>query len=89
MKNIKNMNNNVRNEQSYRNPLSIIYKQIGSEIKVFLKTGEVYMGTLAKVDNYMNLLLENTIEELGEKTTRYGKALIRGNNILMIKVEKI
>ena len=82
-------NSGEQGEQTYRNPLSIIYKQIGSEIKVYLKTGEVYTGTLAKVDNYMNLLLENTMEEMGEKTTRYGKALIRGNNILMIKVEKI
>ena len=83
------MNSGTQGEQTYKNPLSIIYKQIGSEIRVYLKTGEVYVGTLTKVDNYMNLLLENTIEEMGEKTTRYGKALIRGNNILMIKVEKI
>jgi len=73
----------------YRNPLGIIFSQIGSEIKVYLKTGEIYTGTLTKVDNYMNLLLENTIEEYGDKTKRYGKALIRGNNILMIKVENV
>jgi small nuclear ribonucleoprotein (snRNP)-like protein len=89
MRNRGGMNSGTQGEQTYKNPLSIIYKQIGSEIRVYLKTGEVYTGTLTKVDNYMNLLLENTIEEMGEKTTRYGKALIRGNNILMIKVEKI
>lgn len=88
MRNMRKIANETQRD-AYKNPLGIIFKQVGSEIKVYLKTGEVYTGILTKVDNYMNLLLENTIEEMGEKTTRYGKALIRGNNILIIKVEKI
>jgi len=53
---------------------------------VFLKGGERYTGTLAKVDNYMNLLLEDTIEQSSKKTTKYGRVLIRGNNILLIQL---
>ena len=87
MKNIRKTGE-VAQRENYKNPLSIIFKQVGSKIRVYLKTGEIYTGTLTKVDNYMNLLLENTLEEMGDKTTRYGKALIRGNNILIIKVEK-
>ncbi|MEM0057051.1 MAG: LSM domain-containing protein [Candidatus Geothermarchaeota archaeon] len=81
----KNMQTDKKN---VRTPFSVIYKQINSEISVYLKTGEIYTGTLKKVDNYMNLLLENTVEEIGGKQIRYGRALIRGNNILFIKVNK-
>ena len=66
-------------------PLTIVYKQIGEVITVYLKSGEKYTGQLTKVDNYMNLIIEDAIEEAGNKTTRYGKVLIRGNNILLIK----
>jgi len=66
-------------------PLTIVYKQIGEVITVYLKSGEKYTGQLTKVDNYMNLIIEDAIEEVGNKTTRYGKVLIRGNNILLIK----
>lgn len=66
-------------------PLTLLYKQIREEITVYLKSGEKYTGQLAKVDSYMNLIIENAVEESGNKTTRYGKVLIRGNNILLIK----
>lgn len=81
----KNVQTDKRN---VRTPFSVIYRQINSEISVYLKTGEIYTGTLKKVDSYMNLLLENTIEEIGGKQVRYGRALIRGNNILFIRVNK-
>ncbi|PCN51014.1 hypothetical protein B6U99_01380 [Candidatus Geothermarchaeota archaeon ex4572_27] len=66
-------------------PLSLVYKQVGSTVTVYLKSGEKYTGQLAKVDNYMNLIIEDAVEESGNKTTRYGRVLIRGNNILLIK----
>jgi len=72
-----------------KNPLSVIYKHVGSTITVILKTGEKYSGTLNKVDNYMNLLIDEAVEEYGDKTTRYGRVLIRGNNILLIQLNKI
>jgi small nuclear ribonucleoprotein (snRNP)-like protein len=66
-------------------PLTLVYKQIGEVITVYLKSGEKYTGQLTKADNYMNLIIEDAVEESGNKTTRYGKVLIRGNNILLIK----
>ena len=72
-----------------KNPLSTVYKHVGSTITVILKTGEKYTGTLNKVDNYMNLLIDEAIEESSEKMTRYGKVLIRGNNILLIQLKRI
>jgi len=72
-----------------KNPLSVIYKHVGTTITVVLKTGEKYTGTLSKVDNYMNLLIDEAVEEFGDKMTRYGRVLIRGNNILLILLNKI
>ncbi len=70
------------------NPLSVVYKQLDKKVIVHLKGGERYSGILAKVDNYMNVVLEDTIEEKREnKTARFGRVLIRGNNILLIQLE--
>lgn len=74
------------NEASSVNPLSTIYRYVHKKVSVFLKGGERYTGTLAKVDNYMNLVLEDTIEQSSKKTTKYGRVLIRGNNILLIQL---
>lgn len=73
------------NDEQMVKPLTLVYRQIGETITVYLKSGEKYTGNLAKVDNYMNLLIEDAVEESGNKTTRYGRILIRGNNILLIK----
>ena len=75
----------TNNEEQIVKPLTLVYRQIGETITVYLKSGERYTGHLAKVDNYMNLLIEDAVEESGNKTTRYGRILIRGNNILLIK----
>ena len=83
------MNNTNSDANITRNPLSTIYKHVGDTITVVLKTGEKYRGILSKVDNYMNLLIDEAIEEYGDKTTRYGRVLIRGNNILLIQLNKI
>ncbi len=72
-----------------KNPLAVVYRHIGEEITVILKTGERYTGLLSKVDNYMNLLIENAVEEMGNRSTRYGTVLIRGNNILLIKLNNL
>ena len=84
------MNSNSESEARVtKNPLSVIYKHVGTPITVVLKTGEKYTGTLSKVDNYMNLLIDEAVEEFGDKMTRYGRVLIRGNNILLIQLNKI
>lgn len=78
-----------RNMEMTKNPLAIVYRHVGEEITVILKTGEKYSGLLSKVDNYMNLLIEDAVEEMGNKSTRYGTVLIRGNNILLIKLNSL
>lgn len=68
------------------NPLSLIYRNVDRRVTVYLKGGERYQGILAKVDGYMNLVLEDTVEEKSNRSAKYGRVLIRGNNILLIKL---
>jgi small nuclear ribonucleoprotein G len=68
------------------NPVSLIYRYVDKRVTVYLKGGEKYEGILAKVDGYMNLVLEDTVEEKTNKSAKYGKVLIRGNNILLIRL---
>lgn len=75
-------------EESPLNPLSVIYRQLNKKITVFLKGGERYTGILAKVDSYMNVVLDDTIEEKSDRATKYGRVLIRGNNILLVKLHE-
>ena len=68
------------------NPLSLIYRNVDKRVTVYLKGGEKYQGILTKVDGYMNLVLEDTVEEKSKRSAKYGRVLIRGNNILLIKL---
>ena len=78
--------NKEKEEVILANPLAMIYRQLNKKITVFLKGGEKYTGILMKVDSYMNLVLDDTIEEKSDKTAKYGRVLIRGNNILLVKI---
>ena len=41
-------------------------------------------GTVAGHDNYMNIVLDNALEHIGkDDTVEIGKAVIRGNSIIM------
>jgi small nuclear ribonucleoprotein len=54
---------------------------------VKLKDGHEYIGDLMKYDSTMNLILTDAIEAVddGNAVAKYGKILVRGNNILYIK----
>jgi len=77
-----------REEVTPVNPLAVIYRQLNKRVTVFLKGGEKYTGILTKVDSYMNLVLDDTIEEKSNRTAKYGRVLIRGNNILLVKLHE-
>ncbi|MHA1237326.1 MAG: U6 snRNA-associated Sm-like protein LSm6 [Candidatus Hodarchaeales archaeon] len=68
-------------------PLQTLEKSIGKAITVTLKSNQSYTGRLKITDQYMNLVLEDCSEmEDGKITKRYGRAFLRGNNILYIKL---
>ncbi|OUT23721.1 hypothetical protein CAS74_000078 [Pichia kudriavzevii] len=44
----------------------------------------IYTGTLASIDGYMNIVLQNAEEIVrGKSTNTYEEIFIRGNNILL------
>jgi small nuclear ribonucleoprotein len=56
---------------------------------VRLKSEIEYKGVMSNVDSYMNLILINAEEYLGsDLLANYGKVVIRGNNVLFIRLIK-
>ena len=54
-----------------------------------LKSEIEYRGKMSNVDSYMNLILVDAEEFNGSIVmANYGKVVIRGNNVLFIKLEK-
>ncbi len=66
-------------------PFDLLNDAINKEVLIVLK-GEVSIrGTLKAFDAHMNIVLENASELLnGDLKTKYGKLILRGDNILLI-----
>jgi len=59
------------------------------KVSVRLKNELEYRGRMNNVDSYMNLILLDAEEFSGANAVaNYGKVVIRGNNVLFIKIEK-
>mmetsp|Transcript_12665 Transcript_12665/g.17685 ORF Transcript_12665/g.17685 Transcript_12665/m.17685 type:complete len:93 (-) Transcript_12665:320-598(-) len=68
------------------NPKPFLADLTGKNVRVKLKWGMEYQGTLASSDAYMNLQLERTEEFIdGQFAGFLGEVLIRCNNVLYIK----
>ena len=75
---------NERDEMNSR-PFDLLNDSIGKEVLVILKGDISIRGTLRAFDVHMNIVLENA-EELahGQMKTKYGKLILRGDNVLLI-----
>ncbi|MFP3214280.1 MAG: U6 snRNA-associated Sm-like protein LSm6 [Nitrososphaeria archaeon] len=69
-----------------KKPMEELLKLIGSPVLVKLKNGMSYKGNLVKIDNYMNIYLQNAEEydDNEKQVASYGDIIIRGNNILYV-----
>lgn len=67
-------------------PLISLRKSRGKIVSARLKNGIEYRGRLDQSDDYMNLLLIDVVETTTDGSRRLGKAFIRGNNLLFIKI---
>jgi U6 snRNA-associated Sm-like protein LSm6 len=64
-----------------KKPSNFLQEIIGQEVVVKLNSGVEYRGTMACLDGFMNIALENTKEAVnGNITNTYGDCFIRGNN---------
>lgn len=66
-------------------PFDVLTHSLNSVVLVGLKGGQVMRGKLVGFDLHVNLVLEEA-EELknGEVVRRYGKMVIRGDNVIFI-----
>jgi len=71
-----------------KRPLTTLQKHTKKDVIVRLKNDVEYKGKIDNVDPYMNLILTDA-EELrdGKTVEKFGRIILRGNNVLFIKLE--
>lgn len=73
--------------QQVKKPLNSLQKAINKQVSVRLKMELEYRGKMTSVDPYMNVILIDATEYSGgNPTANFGKVVIRGNNVLFIKI---
>ena len=71
-----------------KRPLTTLQKGINKKVTVRLKNEVEYKGKMNNVDSYMNLIMTDA-EEIsnGKVVANYGRVIVRGNNVLFIRLE--
>ena len=71
-----------------KRPLTILQKNVKKTVVVRLKNEVEYRGKMKNVDSYMNLIMTDA-EELndGKIVGKFARVILRGNNVLFIKLE--
>ncbi len=73
---------------SAKRPLTTLQKSTKKKVTVRLKNEVEYKGKMENVDSYMNLIMTDAEEVVNGKTVaNYGRVIVRGNNVLYIKLE--
>ena len=71
-----------------KRPLTTLQKNTKKSVIVRLKNDVEYKGKIVNVDSYMNLIMSDAEEVKDGKTVeKYGRIILRGNNVLFIKLE--
>ena len=68
-------------------PLDALETAKGKRVLVMLKDGHEITGTLKAFDLHLNLWMEDGEKRNGDKTTKLGTVVVRGDNILVISPE--
>jgi small nuclear ribonucleoprotein len=75
-------------QSTAKRPLTMLQKSTKKKVIVRLKNEVEYKGKMDNVDSYMNLIMTDAEEHLGGKMiANYGRVIVRGNNVLFIKIE--
>lgn len=71
-----------------KRPLATLQKGTKRQVTVRLKNEVEYKGKMDDVDPYMNLIMTDA-EELHDDrvVANFGRVIVRGNNVLFIKLE--
>lgn len=74
---------------SNQRPLDTLQEAIGSTVLIRLKGNKELRGKLVSYDTHVNLVLENAEELQSEEASkRFGKMVIRGDNVVFISPAK-
>jgi|TARA_B100001971_G_scaffold197998_1_gene207240 small nuclear ribonucleoprotein len=74
--------------ESIKKPLNVLQKSVHKQVSIRLKNDHEYKGKMMNIDQYMNVILTDAEEHNdGSLSANYGKLVIRGNNVLFIKIE--
>lgn len=65
-------------------PQNLLEKSLEKNITVVLKDGRSINGRLSGFDEYMNMVIEEAEEKIGEERRRLGTLILRGNNVVSI-----
>jgi len=75
-------------QTSSKRPLTTLQKNTKKSVIVRLKNDVQYKGMMENIDSYMNLIMTNAEEIKDDKViANYGRVIVRGNNVLFIKLE--
>jgi small nuclear ribonucleoprotein len=75
-------------QTSAKRPLTTLQKSTKKKVTVRLKNEVEYKGKMDNVDSYMNLIMTDAEEIHDDKViANYGRVIVRGNNVLFIKLE--
>jgi small nuclear ribonucleoprotein len=75
-------------QSTAKRPLTMLQKSTKKKVTVRLKNEVEYKGKMDNVDSYMNLIMTDAEEIKGDKViANYGRVIVRGNNVLFIKIE--
>ena len=79
---------NTVSETTSKRPLTMLQKHTKKNVIVRLKNDVEYKGKMDNVDSYMNLIMTNTeVINNGKPVEKFGQVIVRGNNVLFIKLE--
>ncbi len=66
----------------------MLQKAVNKHVSIRLKSDLEYRGKIYNVDSYMNIILTDAEEyNSGNLIANYGKVVIRGSNVLFIKID--
>ncbi len=75
-------------QSNAKRPLTTLQHSTRKMVMVRLKNEVEYKGRMDNVDSYMNLIMTDAEEQQEGKTVaNYGRVIVRGNNVLFIKLE--
>ena len=66
-------------------PINILERGMNKKMSLLLKDGRVLEGILKGFDEYMNMVLEDTMETKDGMVKKMGKVILRGNNVVTIQ----